>query len=358
MILSLRVANFRGFSGENREFTLGRMAALERGCVTSVIGSSGSGKSSIVSTLELLQVIARGARSTDQFHGGDLLAVSSELKKPCEIVIKFEQQGTVFQYGLKLEGDEQQRCWLVESEWLLVGKSDGARLIPVFARTGRLVEIGGDEASHGSYELDTKVFVLATFATIDRMHPLFRAKSYLANLLIFGDKIGCVNDLVPAEKRPCYLAPRGENLGAWLTYQIASHAGFYREFAAVLSHHLPQFEKLVVANEPITGNHLALLFKARDRTEAGRVVPLSMLATSERMILLGAVMETACAVLVSVDCVCDDFDLIEETCPALAAEIGRRISGRRHLIALHKRNHNLYQTHGVRIDRENKDVRP
>lgn len=356
MILSLRVANFRGFVGKKREFILGRRAALGHGCVTSVVGSAGSGKSSVVSALELLQTIARGARSTDQLHGGDLLAVSSDLKKPCEIVIKFEQQGALFQYGFKLESDEKERCWRIENEWLLKGKPDGSRLMPVFARTGRLVKIGGDEAVRGSYELDTKVFVLATFATIDRMHPLFRTKSYLANLLIFGDKIGYVNDSVPTEKRPCYLASRAENLGAWLAYQIANQAGFYREFAAVLSRYLPRFEKLVVADEPNTGNHLALLLKARGHSEEGRVVPLWMLSSSERTIFLGAIMVTACAVFVSADCVCDDFDAIEESCPTLAAEIGRRISGRKQLIAFHKRNHKLYQTHSVRIAKEGNDV--
>ena len=356
MILSLRVVNFRGFAGENREFNFCRMGDLGQSCVTSIVGGSGSGKSSIVSALELLQAIARGARSTEQLHGGDLLAVSPEIKKPCEIVIKFEQQGAVFQYGLKFEGDEKKRCWHVENELLLVGKPDDVCLMPVFARTGQLVEIGGVDGGHGSYELDTKVFVLTTFATIDRMHPLFRTKNYLANLLIFGDKVGYMDDLVPVEKRPCYLAPRAENLGAWLSYQIANHVGFYREFSTVLRRYFPRFKKLVVAKEPNTGDHLALLLTARGSSEEDHIVPLWMLSSVEQIIFLGVVIATTCAVFVTVDCVCDDFDLIEEFCPKLATEIERRVSGHRHFIALHKRNHKLYLAHCVRIDKEKQDV--
>lgn len=356
MIKSIRVANFRGFAGQDRKFVVGRSSATGRGCVTSITGMPSSGKSSLVSALELLQMIARGARSTDQLHYGEQTAISSDFGKPCDIVLRFTLSETVFEYGLRLECDLSARCWKIENEWLNVGKDDGLRLSPVFVRSGTLVEIGGMDAGGGSYELDQKVFVLSTFTPPDRMHPLYRTRVYLANLFILGDKLGSFDDRVPAESRPGYFFSRGEHLGAWLSFQMKNRAGFYSVLADVLRRHLQGFDRLVLAHEATAGSHLAVMYSKHPLDCKERIVPIWMLSTVERTVLWGAIIATVGKVFSPQDCICDDFDLIEEHCPKLAAEIGRVYADAGHLVGLHKRNIKLYANCYVRLSKETEDV--
>lgn len=352
MIRRVKISNFRGFSGKVYEFVIGRVSSRERGCVTSVVGPSASGKSSLVSALEFLQAVARGVRSADLLHGGELSAVSSDLSKPCDIVVVFSIARIVYQYGLRLECDVRARLWQIENEWLSVGRDDGSVLTPVFARTGMHVEVGGIQSGAGTYELDQKVFVLSTFVTPDAMHPLFRAKAYFANLFIFGDKIGFLDDHIPDQNRSAYLRPRAENLGAWLSFQMGNRVDFYRTLSEVLQRYLPLFSRLVVAHERASVSRLSALFLPSSISGSERTVPLWMISSTERAILLGAVMVAIGRVFRPADCLCDDFDLIEEACPKLASEIGHVFSTDGHLMAFHKRNRSLYQTVAVHLAKE------
>ena len=87
-----------------------------------------------------------------------------------------------------------------------------------------------------------------------------------------------------------------------------------------------------------------------------RIVPIWMLSTVERTVLWGAIIATVGKVFSPQDCICDDFDLIEEHCPKLAAEIGRVYAEAGHLIGLHKRNLKLYASCYVRLSKESEDA--
>lgn len=356
MILSLRIDNFRGFARKRRKLVFCRPYAGARGYVTSIVGKAASGKSTVVSALELLQAVARGKQNIGQLHYGEVAAISSCLDEPCEIVVRVKHMSSVFEYGLKFEYGREQGCWLIENEWLLVGRDEGLSLAPVFARVGRHVEIGGIENGKGSYEQDQKIFVLSTFSTADRQHPLSLARFYLANLFIFGDKIGWVDARVPHEVRPCFFSPRAENLGAWLSYQTRSKAEFYNVLANSLRHHLPRFDRLVITREQTTGPQLSVAFKdSESDTTNPRVVPMWMLSTVERTILFGTIIATIGTVFAPVDCVCDDFDLFEKSCPLLAGEIGHIYAQSGHFVGFHKKNFKLFQNNGISLSRETDD---
>lgn len=356
MVLRIKISNFRGFSGESREFVLGRLSLSYRGCVTSIVGNSASGKSTIVSALELMQAVARGVRTTEELHSGDLAAISAVVDKPSGISVSFSDRGWLYEYGFRLECNKVNRLWKIENEWLSVGDENQDKLSPVFARTGTLVKVGELEGTNGAYELDQKVFVLSTFASNDRFHPLLRARAYFANLFIFGDKIGYLNDSIPAQRRPCYCWSRAENLGAWLSFQMGTNPNFYRVLADSLRRYLVGFNRLVVSREPVTGDHLAVMFDSSNQGSRSQIVPLWMLSSVERTILIGVVLLTLGKVYAPVCVVSDDFDLIEEACPSLAAEIGRIYAGAGQLVALHKRNHKLYQGVSVNLNKEAHDV--
>lgn len=355
MVLRIKISNFRGFSGESREFMVGYPSLPDRGCVTSIVGDSASGKSTIVSALELMQAVARGVRTTEELHSGDLAAISAVVDKPSDISVSFSDRGVLYEYGFRFECSQMNRLWKIENEWLSVGDEQD-KMSPVFARAGTLVKIGGLEGSDGTYELDQKVFVLSTFASNDRSHPLLRARTYFANLFIFGDKIGYLNDSIPTQRRPCYCWSRAENLGAWLSFQMGANPNFYRILADGLRRYLVGFNRLVVSREPVTGDHLAVMFASSNPGSISRIVPLWMLSSRERMVFIGVILLTVGKVYAPTCVVSDDFDLIEESCPSLAAEIGRVYAGAGQLVALHKHNHKLYQRVLVNLNKEAHDV--
>lgn len=275
MLQRLYVHNFRCL--ENFEFKLeGTTSAL-------LIGSNGSGKSTIARVLQLFQRIGRGVNRV-----GQLVQTGEFTRGRSDTPVRFELEVALgayrYQYRLVLDLPARFRELRVLEEALLV---DGAT---VFARREAKVTLhrGAPDQPEVTFSVDWHLVALTVIQDSTLADPLNMFRLWLERMAILSP-VPC---LMQGNASGETLAPSsdGSNFADWMTGVLAQFPAAYADISAYLRAVMPdlsQFRNLPAGRDAKT---LVVEFKSG----SGKFeLPFDELSDGEKCFFLGALVIAA-----------------------------------------------------------------
>lgn len=337
MLRAISINNFRCFTGQ-RTISFVSPEFMRLASTVVISGDAGSGKSTVIYSILLIQAIARGMTRIESYGNGDPILISSQQTLPCELVVDFDCEGAAYQYGLSLSYDVFASRWRIGGEWLRAGG------MVIMTRTGSHVVISGVDG--GSYELDQSSFVLATFVSQDQAHPLVKARSYLAGLFVFLPEPVLFDDGYDSRQSYPYLAPGGQNLGAWMLSFLSNRMSAYPELSKLLVRHLPGFQRIVSKADATGRNRVYLMMAAGGRFYE---VPLMLVSKAQKLIVLACLMTVIGELYPSIVCIWDDFDQLARVSKSLADGLCATLACQGQLIMTSHANYGLMAQQNITL---------
>ena len=242
MIRRLYVHNFRCL--ENFELRLANQPSVL------LIGSNGSGKTTVRLALEVLQKIARGTnrvgalvKPKDFFLG--------RTDAPMRFEIEVELQGTIYQYTIAFELPRGFRELRVLEENLVSGGQ------PVYTRNQaqvRLARAGRLAEQEANFRMDWHQVALPIVQESPN-NPLFIFKQWLARMLILQP----IPSLIKGESTGETLEPNVDavNFAAWFSGLLASTPAAYARIDEYLKGVMPDMRNI---RNPVIGRESRSLF--------------------------------------------------------------------------------------------------
>lgn len=223
MITRWYVHNFRCL--ENFDLSLGGMAS------SLLIGRNGTGKSSILLALSLLQRIARGTNRVGHLVKPKDFSYG-RTESPMRFELEAELQGKTFQYVLALELPARFHEVRVFEERLVF---DGQ---PLFTRELSKVTLG-TEKGQARFGLDWHLAALPIVQERDDQDPIAIFKRWLSRMLLLAPE----PRRMTGESSSASLEPElaVEQFGSWFTGLVAATPEAYTMVTQYLSEVMPDF---------------------------------------------------------------------------------------------------------------------
>ena len=204
------------------------------------LGDNGTGKSSVIYLLGMVQRILEGASIEDMFSVKDLTLWQKKDTLTVAIVMTVDQDQ--YDYELTVECDrDQRRCRIGKEQLKWNGKAfflfDGheAHLYGVGPRMGQVEEVARFGADSGRS-------VLPTIAEREDNKPLIQFRRSVGNWLLVQPIPAMVEDLATKEADRLY--GHGENFAAWYRHALQENPEIGYEAFDALRRVLPGFESL------------------------------------------------------------------------------------------------------------------
>lgn len=292
VIRRLYVHNFRCL--EN--FTL----PLEGQSSVLLIGSNGSGKSTVRKALELLQKIARGtSRVGSLIHASDLSWGRSEV--PVRFEIEAVIEGKTYEYSIAFELPPGLKEFRVLEEKLI---ADGEVQYSRELADIRIIQNAGRTAKDVAFPLDWHLAALPMVQERSQRDPLFLFKRWLARMIILSP----VPDLIDGGSSTETLEPdvKGLLFGAWFSGLIAHSPAAYLVIDKYLKDVLPDFVGIL---NPVSGKDyrkMEVQFEAE--SGVGFTLPFETLSLGEKCFFLCAMVLAAIRAYGPIVCFWDEPD--------------------------------------------------
>lgn len=271
VIRRLYVHNFRCF--ENFELPISGLSSVL------LVGSNGSGKSTVGFALEILQRVARGANRV-----GDLVKPADfargQTGVPMRFEIEVELRGQLFDYRLAFEFPEGFRELRVAEESLRVNDK------PIYSRERAqviLAKAGEHQEAEARFRIDWHLVALPIVQERSREDPLAVFKRWLAHTLLLRPIPG----LISGESTSETLQPEIEvrNLGAWFAGLMAYMPAAYARVDEFLKRLMPDLRDI---KNPLTGQDARNLVVQFSAGETSLHVPFRALSDGEKCFMIGA----------------------------------------------------------------------
>lgn len=274
MIQRLYVHNFRCL--ENFELPIKEMPSAL------LIGKNGSGKSTIVFALEILQSIGRGVNRV-----GKLVQSKDFARGRSDVPIRFEIEvllkKKLYKYVLALELPEGFRELRVYEEQLIVAGN------PIFSRNGAQVTLYTSPQNHeAQFRVDWHLVALPLIQEQSETDPLHLFKTWLARTIILAP----IPSLMTGDSNGETLEPtrEGSNFAEWFTGLLSYYPAAYTQLEKYLRQVMPDIEDFV--NESIGKDSKSMIVRFEEHN-ANLSVYFKNLSDGEKCFFLCAVVLAA-----------------------------------------------------------------
>lgn len=275
MIERLYINNFRCL--ENFEFKPAGVPSVL------LIGKNGSGKSTIVKALSVLQRIGRGVTRT-----GELVkpADSTQGRKdvPMRFSIEARVSGNLYAYTLALELPDRFKEFRVLEESLHM---DGQ---PVYTREQALVNMPSRGSKPGAqFSIDWHVIALNVIQDPGYSQVLSTFRDWLGGMVLLAP----VPSLMTGDSTDESLYPltNGGNFGDWLAGLLSQYPAAYNDIVSYLQDVLPDLHQF--RNVPTGRDSKTLMVDFRTSNAGQLEVEFELLSDGEKCFFVGAVLLAA-----------------------------------------------------------------
>ncbi len=273
------VHNFRCL--ENFEITLEKIES------TLLIGKNGSGKSSILTVLEILQKISQGVNRMRQLEEMKLLAPKDFSREKNDVPIRIEIEvllnNILYKYILAWDLPERFKELRVLEEELLVDSE------PIYSRKQAEVTLHSPSPNRqAQFLVDWHLVALPVIQQPSETNPLNIFKTWLGRMIILAP----IPSLMTGDSNGETLEPKkdGSNFGEWFSGLLSSYPAAYTQVDKYLREVMPDIQD--VLNEKIGKDAKSMMV----RFEANRSnlkVYFDDLSDGEKCFFLGAVVLAA-----------------------------------------------------------------
>ena len=275
MIRRLYVHNFRCL--ENFELNLsGKSSVL-------LIGKNGSGKSTVVLALEILQKIARGTNRIAELVSVKDLAQGR--KEPMRFEIEVELDAEVYQYTISFAVPKSQR----ETDLFVVEeKLNADRAVFTRAAATLQVETRNPDPLRGAFPIDWRLAALPIIQKEFGNDPIDIFRKWLARIPILRP----IPSLIHGDSEQGTLEPNLDvaNLGAWFTGLLAYAPAAYAQIDEYLKQVMPDLQDIKNPTVGIVTRSLEIQFSSDQRS---LVLPFGRLSDGEKCFVICALVLAA-----------------------------------------------------------------
>lgn len=270
MIRRLYIHNYRCF--ENLDLHWGRRSSLL------VLGKNGTGKSSLVSALHILQQIARGSNRIRDFLTREDFA-QHRTGLPVRIELSLDIGDNRFEYCIAFELPPEFREARVKEEQL---KCDGE---VVYSREQAQVEL---VAASTSFLVDWHFVALPIVQMREGNNPIEKFRSWLARIVL----ISPVPSLMASDSKDETLYPDTQvsNLADWFTGVLGAYPAAYSLIDNYLKQVMPDFFDFQNKSIGESAKRILVRFRRENQTLA---LDLNRLSDGEKSFLIGAMLLAA-----------------------------------------------------------------
>ena len=286
MIQRIYIHNYRCF--ENFDLTIGAGTSS-----VLVIGKNGSGKSSLIDALRMIQSIARGDNRIRQFLKKEDFAFD-RLDVPIRIEITANLDGQKFEYGVAFEFPANFQEPKIKEEFL---KADGQN---VFTRQEAEVSLAGGSTS---FLVDWHVVALPVGQLKGAKNPIERFRSWIAKAVLIApvppdiEEESEVDSLEPTE--------RVHNFADWFNGVLSEFPASYSTIDSFLKKIMPDFLNFQNKTVGESTKRIVVRFQKGDKIYK---TGLSRLSDGEKMFFVTAVLLAANKHLGPMVCFWDEPD--------------------------------------------------
>lgn len=272
MLQRLYVHNFRCL--ENFELSLKDLSSAL------LIGKNGVGKSTIASSLEILQRIGRGShRLGSLLQPQDFSPNRSQVPMRFEIEVLIEKK--LYQYILALELPEGFKELRVLEEKLLVSGE------PIYSRQVAQVTLTAKNRE-AQFLVDWHLIALPVIQEQSETDPLRVFRTWLARMIILAP----IPSLITGDSHGETLEPKrdGSNLGEWFSGLLSRYPAAYKEIDQYLQAVMPDMRD--IQNELVGKDSKNMIFRF-EKNHTNLAIEFKNLSDGEKCFLLCAVVLAA-----------------------------------------------------------------
>lgn len=276
MIRRLYAHNYRCLQNTDVDLA-GRSSVL-------LVGSNGSGKSSLLEVLESLRSMARGRnRANEMVRRRAVSALEASEADETPPLIRFEIEselpgGSVARYSLGLELPPGFREYRVADESLTAGECD------VFRRTLADVTFTRSPGSVATFAVDWHQVALPVIGTPGRDHPLEAFRRELSRLVILRPAPGTMSG--EGSEGVSVPEPDCRDFGAWFRETTMLRPAVYAPFLAFLRNTMPDL--VAVQNTPAGRETRTLEFVFQSPGGRTFALPFEELSDGEKSLSVAA----------------------------------------------------------------------
>lgn len=220
MIRRIYAHNFRCF--ENLDLTFKEQSSVL------ILGKNGTGKSSLVSALRILQRIAKGENRIRQFLKLEDFAFH-QTKRPVRLELSVELKGKLYEYSIAIELPEGFKEPRVRSESLTVDSE------AIYSRKEAQVELGGTT----SFLVDWHTVALPIVQVRGEQNPIEVFRSWVSRMVL----IAPIPSRITSESQEDSLYPDKDvaNFADWFSGVLSEYPASYSVIEDFLNQTLPDF---------------------------------------------------------------------------------------------------------------------
>ena len=260
-----------------------------------VIGKNGTGKSTLLVALMVLQDIARGNADVRQIFGVPI-PVASAVSNLIRIELDVEEYGQNYSYRFAVGPSDDGKAYCIHEECL---DCDG---VAVFARkAGSVLSYLGGNNTTSTFNLDRNLFALSVIQSALLDDPVAIVRRAFVNMFILQP----VPQLMKpdANEATAILVKHCDTFASWLLYMLSSWPAAYGEMDRYLREIFPDFKSLITIGNQALGKNYYVQFE-----KDGSILPvlISRLSCGEKCQLIAAAIMAINAVSDGAVCVWDE----------------------------------------------------
>ncbi|MEH2235489.1 AAA family ATPase [Nostoc sp.] len=279
MLQRLYIHNFRCL--ENFELTIkGMSSAL-------LIGKNGSGKSTTISALEVLQSIGRGINRMRELENLKLISPKDFARGRSDVPIRFEIEvlldNKLYKYVLALELPAKFKELRVFEEQLLVSGD------PIYSRKEAKVTLhNSSQNREAQFLVDWHLVALPVIQEQSETDPLRIFKTWLAHMIILAP----IPSLMTGDSNGDTLEPKRDasNFGEWFSGLLSRYPAAYTQVVQYLREVMPDIKDFL--NELIGKDSKSMIVRFQENN-ANLSVDFEALSDGEKYFFLCSVVLAA-----------------------------------------------------------------